>query len=301
MARTDHLKWSLAEAAEITGLSPQWLLNLARAGYFKAAARGVYRADHLVRGIIKKLREEKPVAAPSVARIKLVETQRRLAEHRLDKEQHRTIDIDESVQSITNWWSTVKFEAYHLTGGLTTACNARYNSEFRELIDSFVRRFLHRLSLRLEAEERAQRTTGKADEHDVSQFHLLGEDAEFPPEDADRWVPPPPSPTVHMGTDHYNSHTYIAWRSKLAILAAPHRSDEQLAAFLTIADPAVAEALGTTVSDLTAVTPEVVARVRAEEAQSIAGIRQAIDADKARRDAWKARHGNGAAAAPSAA
>jgi hypothetical protein len=290
MAKKATKRASLTETSRHLDVSREAIRRLEASGVLRQEAGGGFDLDETRLAYIRHLRE-RPMK--SAKRERLYEVQTELREHELAVRRHDYVKLKDYEETYKFLVMAVRSIAYAMGNSLIMTLNARTDRDTRHLIDTHINRYLHAVAAFAEWQDQSLANRGEVDLSRAPDTFFTNAPTDFP--EAGLWLPPSPAPTLHHGTDHYNSWIYIAWRAKLGILAAPHRSDAELAEFLTIADPAVAEALGTVVSDLAVVAPEVVAKVRREEAKSIAGVRSAIDADKARRDACKARRANGGA------
>ena len=256
------------EAAKLIDASVVWLGKLVHRGFITPLARGQYDACNVVAGMRKSVEENQKVTAHSKAVTRLSESKAKISELRERELTHDLVPIAAANEALENLVRLVAYEAPLLGHALAAALHVRYARDFKRLLEPILNKFMQRLSARAAAENDALAKTGEADPRPLTavlrDYEVTGQ-----------WAPPRPEPQPYMGTDHLNSGITINWRIKIGALAAPHRTPAELAAFLDIADPAVASRLGTIVTGR--ITAEKVADVLLDEATKITEIQRAVD------------------------
>lgn len=217
------------------------------------------------------IRHLRKLPAKSDRREKLYAAQVELTETKLRERRHDLVAFDEAVAGYRNLVLGVTAMAWTMATSLARSLNALTNRDVRAMIDNHVRYFLNALAMMAQANSSGLSSIGEADVRTAEHFFgLATADADQTP---GQWIPPRPKPNPHMGLDHPNSHTWIDWRIRCGLLAAPHKTDAELGEFLTISDPE-ATAYATKLSTITA---EKVAEIRVAEAAKLRDVQRAID------------------------
>ena len=258
---------------EIVGrarVSVVWLGKLVHRGLVTPLARGQYDACNVVAGMRKSVEESQKVTAHAKAVTRLSESKAKISELRERELTHGLVSIAAADEAVTHVVQLVAYEAQLLGHAIGTALRVRYARDFKQLLEPIINRFMERLHARAVVEEASLAKTGEADPRPVTAVM-----PDYP--GAEQWVPPRPPPEPYMGNGHLNADRVICWRIKIVALAAPHRSPAELAEFIDIRDPEVAERLGTSASPLTKITAEKVANVLLDETAKVTEIQRAVD------------------------
>lgn len=137
---------SLAEAAELLGLTKQWINRLGRDGFVPKTARGRYRLVDVVQGYVRFLKDEERRTSKSASASRVQDARAREIELRTAREEHTLIETDEAIAVCDEIVGAYKSELAGLAARVTRDIDLRNKIETE--VDDVCRRVAARFEQR---------------------------------------------------------------------------------------------------------------------------------------------------------
>lgn len=129
---------SLAEAAEITGLTKQWLNRLNRDGYVLKSARGRYLLANVVQGYVRFLKDEDRRTSKSASASRVQDARAAEIEFRIAREKGQLIETAEAIAFVDEALGLLKSEFDGMPARLTR--DVEFRRKIETQIDDVFRR-----------------------------------------------------------------------------------------------------------------------------------------------------------------